>query len=333
VQNHWPAAYRELVERRIQRIAYDPSIRLIEQPEYKRRWYTEPWDEQFANAARDWLLARLETYFFDSERMDGSAATAAQRYSWPAGQEPRIFSLAQLVAVAETDAALKEVMQEYTGTPTFDLTRQIRDLLEEGSVPYLPVLRYKESGLRKRQAWEGTWVLQRREDAVEADIRAQNPGSSEDALKPLIREAQKHKVGEIPVPPKYAQADFKKAGWWKLRGKLDVPKERWVSYPGLESDAAPSPLYAWAGWTQLQQVQALAELYVERKDRDGWDAARLTPILAGLQELLPWLQQWHNEEDPAYGLKLGDYFAGYVDEERRALGLTLEILEEARLGA
>jgi hypothetical protein len=79
-------------------------------------------------------------------------------------------------------------------------------------------------------------------------------------------------------------------------------------------------------------VQALAELYVERKDRDGWDAARLTPILAGLQELVPWLQQWHNEEDPTYGLKLGDYFADYVNEERRTLGLTLEILEEARLG-
>ena len=332
VPNHWPTAYRELVERRIQRIADDPNIRLIEQPEYKRRWNTEPWDEQFANAARDWLLARLETYFFDSERMDGSAATAAQRQSWPAGQEPKIFSLAQLVAVAETDAALKEVMQEYTGTPTFDLTRQIRELLEEGSVPYLPVLRYKESGLRKRQAWEETWVLQRREDAIEADIRAQNPGCSEDALKPLIREAQKKEVGEIPVPPKYVSVDFKKAGWWKLRGKLDVPKERWVSYPKLESDAAPSPLYTWAGWTHLQQVQALAELYVERKDRDGWDAARLTPILAGLQELVPWLQQWHNEEDPVYGLKLGDYYADYVNEERRTLGLTLEILEEARLG-
>jgi hypothetical protein len=329
---HWPAEYRELVERRLARIADDPAIRLIEQPAYKRRWNTEPWDEQFANAARDWLLAWLETYFFDSERMDGSAATAAQRQSWPAGQEPKIFSLAQLVAVAETDAALKEVMQEYTGTPTFDLTRQIRELLEEGSVPYLPVLRYKESGLRKRQAWEETWVLQRREDAIEADVRAQNPGSSEDALKPLIREAQKKEVGEIPVPPKYASVDFKKAGWWKLRGKLDVPKERWVSYPKLESDAAPSPLYSWAGWTHLQQVQALAELYVERKDRDGWDAARLTPILAGLQELVPWLQQWHNEEDPTYGLKLGDYFADYVNEERRTLGLTLEILEEARLG-
>lgn len=66
---HWPAAYREFVERRIRRIADDPNIRLIEQPEYKRRWNTEPWDDQYKRAARAWLLLRLETYFFGSERM------------------------------------------------------------------------------------------------------------------------------------------------------------------------------------------------------------------------------------------------------------------------
>ena len=66
---HWPAAYRELVERRLRRIAEDPAIRLIEQPEYKRRWNTEPWDEQLQRALRDWLLARLEGYFFEGERM------------------------------------------------------------------------------------------------------------------------------------------------------------------------------------------------------------------------------------------------------------------------
>ena len=69
VPRHWPAPYRELVERRLRRIADDPALRLIEQPEYKRRWNTEPWDEQFKRAARDWLLLRLEMYFFGSERM------------------------------------------------------------------------------------------------------------------------------------------------------------------------------------------------------------------------------------------------------------------------
>jgi hypothetical protein len=359
---HWPAPYRELVDRRIRRIAEDPNIRLIEQPEYKRRWNTEPWDAQFKTAAKNWLLARLETYAFDSERMDGAAATATLRQSWSAGLEPKVFTLAQIAAVAESDAALKAVLQEYTGTPAFDLTRQVKELLEEGSVPYLPSLRYKETGLRKRQAWEQTWDLQRRQDALEAEImvrlepEAQKTAetkfenradiSEEDRQKALesarkaveitlrreLKDRLEKEIGPIPVPPKYGSGDFKKAGWWKLRGKLDVAKERWVSYPGLHTQTAPSPLYAWAGWNHLQQAQALAALYVERKERDGWDATQLTPVLAGLQELVPWLQQWHNEKDPTYDLKLGDYFADYVAEERRALGLTVEAVEKVRMG-
>ena len=41
-------------------------------------------------------------------------------------------------------------------------------------------------------------------------------------------------IGVIPVPPKYTSADFLKSTYWKLRGKLDVPKERWICYPGAE---------------------------------------------------------------------------------------------------
>ena len=57
----WPDDYRRLVERRIELIESDPNIRLIEQPEYKRRWNTEPWESQLERALRDWLLDRLES--------------------------------------------------------------------------------------------------------------------------------------------------------------------------------------------------------------------------------------------------------------------------------
>lgn len=358
----WPAEYRDLVERRIRRIADDSNIRLIEQPEYKRRWNTESWDEQLKSAAKNWLLARLETYAFDSERMEGAHATSDLRSTWPAGQASVIFTQAQIVAVAESDEALKAVMEAYTGTPTFDLNRQIKALLEEGRVPYLPMLRYKESGLRKRRAWEEVWQLQRKEDAIEAEVMARLDRVTdevasffaEDAKAEEDRDPEKWRgsartiakqqldaelkqrlaseVGVIPVPPKYASGDFKKSHWWAQRGKLDVPKERWVSYPGLETTSAPSPLYAWAGWDHLQQAQALSALYVQRKTTDGWNAPQLTPILAGLQELVPWLQQWHNEEDPNFGMRLGDYFAGFVADERRALGLTQEDVDKVRLG-
>ncbi|MGE4182323.1 MAG: BREX-2 system adenine-specific DNA-methyltransferase PglX, partial [Limisphaerales bacterium] len=38
IPTHWPEPYRELVGRRIQVIQDNPNIRLIERPEYKRRW-------------------------------------------------------------------------------------------------------------------------------------------------------------------------------------------------------------------------------------------------------------------------------------------------------
>ena len=131
-------------------------------------------------------------------------------------------------------------------------------------------------------------------------------------------------VGDIPVPPKYRSADFLGNTFWRLRGALDVPKERFVSYPHCERDADPTPVIAWAGWDHLQQAQALAAYYVQMKENEAWPPERLTPLLAGLLELLPWLKQWHNDLDPTHGVRLGDYFADFVAEEARTLGLTLD---------
>ena len=58
------------------------------------------------------------------------------------------------------------------------------------------------------------------------------------------------------------------------------------------------------------------------KEQDGWSAARLTPLLAGLLELIPWLKQWHNDVDPETGERLGDYFDSFLETQARALGLT-----------
>jgi hypothetical protein len=78
-----------------------------------------------------------------------------------------------------------------------------------------------------------------------------------------------------------------------------------------------------AGHDHLARAKALAAWYVDRKDTDGWAAERLAPLLAGLLELVPWLRQWHNGRDPETGLCMGDYFADFVAEEARSLGLSL----------
>ena len=46
-------AYRDLVQRRLDLIATNPSIRLLEKPEYKRRWAQEPWEKRQERALRE----------------------------------------------------------------------------------------------------------------------------------------------------------------------------------------------------------------------------------------------------------------------------------------
>jgi len=147
------------------------------------------------------------------------------------------------------------------------------------------------------------------------------------------RERRQAEVGDIAVPPKYQSKDFLKSDHWRLRGGLDVPKERWVSYPGCERGADGSLVIAWAGWDHLQQATAIAAYYLDMKDNEGWEPARLQPLLVGLLELVPWIKQWHNDYDAAHSTRMGDYFESFVVDEARALGWTLEDLRAWRPAA
>ena len=141
-----------------------------------------------------------------------------------------------------------------------------------------------------------------------------------------------HRGGEAVQRRGRAAAGQPEPDVWKLRGKLDVPKERWICYPGAERAGDDSPLIAWAGWDHLQQAQALAEYFIDAQTNQGWPTARLKPLLAALADLIPWLKQWHNSPDPNLGMGLGDYFAGFLEEQCRTLGITVEQAEKARYG-
>ncbi len=333
--SHWPAAYRARVERRIQRIADDANIRLIEQPEYKRRWNTEPWDSQREKAGAAWLLARLEGFFFEGQRVcelrDGFNPVHP---GFPAASGPALVSVTQLADVAAQDAAFMTVAGIHTDAPGFSVPKLVRSLVEAESAPILPVQRYKESGLRNRRVWEEVWDLQRREDAIDEAEGVDAPGISpieNEARRTRAKDRKAREIGDIPVPPKYSQKDFKAGSVWSLRGKLDVPKERWVSFPGAEKDTDPGLVIAWAGWNHLQQAQALAA-YLEDLKAAGAPESQQLLLLAGLGQLIPWLRQWHNELDPALGLRLGDYFQSYLEDELRRLGRTQAELQGIAYG-
>ncbi len=306
--SHWPDDYRALVERRIALIESDKNIGLIERPEYKRRWNTEPWEAMEERALRSHLLDRLEAEALWSR------------------ERPELLSAARLADLVARDEAFRSAAALYRGREDYDLTKLVTELASAEAVPYLASQRYKPSGLKKRARWERTWELQRAEAAL--DARVELPENDPQRLTPKQAEKRKREeIGEIPVPPKYKSADFRSSTIWSHRGKLDVPKERFVAYPGAEREADPTPVFGWAGWTALERMKALATYTLERKDREGWPQERLLPLLAGLAELLPWVKQWHNDFDPTAGMGLGDYFAGFLAEEARGLGVTVEELE------
>jgi hypothetical protein len=133
---NWPDSYRQIVEKRIRLIETDRNVRLIEQPEYKRRWSTESWEEQKARALRACLLKRLE------------------KADYWAGRE--LTTCAHLADELRRDAEFIKLANLYRGRPDYELTELVLELVEIEAVPFLSVLRYRLSGLRKRHAWEHT---------------------------------------------------------------------------------------------------------------------------------------------------------------------------------
>ncbi|WP_437338608.1 BREX-2 system adenine-specific DNA-methyltransferase PglX [Sorangium sp. So ce394] len=242
--------------------------------------------------------------------------------------DPRPLPIRALAAVLHADPKVRAVAEVLTGTSTYDLEAVLADLVQKESVPSATCQRYTEEGIAKRRLWERTWELQRREDAGE-------------------------KL-DVPVPPKYDQKDFENAAVvWRHRGKLDVPKERFVAYPTATPPSGASGkaslVFGWAGWNHLEQLQAAIELWQEemglhghelipratRLDREEalgaaaatdegllLDAAareRLLPLLQTMADLLPWVRQWHDEDGETAAA-----FEAYLAEQARRLEVSLD---------
>jgi hypothetical protein len=285
---HWPEAYKRVVEERIEVIESRRDIALIERPECKRRWSAGSWEKKEKAALRSWLLDRCEN-----------------RQLWFAlddigNVQPKPLTIYRLADQLRDDADFVSVARLYAGEDA-ELAAVLTEILDAEHVPHLAALRYKDSGMRIRAQWEKTWELQREEDTTGNRL-------------------------DIPVPPKYTSADFLKQSYWSNRGKLDVPKERFISYRGASPDGDGSLLLGWAGWDHREQAHALMTLIEERSTRDGWEKDRLIPLIAGLAEMLPWVKQWHGEIDDTYGTSPADAYASYLEDQQLKHGLTDEAL-------
>ncbi len=289
-----PGELRALYSMRRLETARNKNIQLIETPVFKR-----PWAGQrgvFGHKVADFddkIVQACASWLLD--RIEGSLRNC--------GTKP--VSVRTVAASLRGQSPAMTVAEVLTSDSSPNLENVCADLIREESVPFLAAWRCTDSGLEKRAAWETTWDLQRREDAGEAV--------------------------EVPVPPKYSQSDYRSGIAWRHRGKLDVPKERFICYSGAETEDDSSPVIGWAGWDHLEQARALAELYNHRKREEAWSLEKLVPLLAGLQELVPWLKQWHNEPDPKFGgARVGDTYEAFVAAEAASFSLSLDDLRAWR---
>ncbi|MCA9674839.1 MAG: BREX-2 system adenine-specific DNA-methyltransferase PglX [Myxococcales bacterium] len=182
-------------------------------------------------------------------------------------------SIAQLTAAVESDPRVQAVAELLTGRKDYRLADLVAGLVTADAVPEHPLHVYKPTGLDKRAAWERTWDEQRKEDAG-------LPARPE-------------------VPPKYGQGDFLKPEYYRLRGKLDVPKERFIAFTEVPGRGAGELLYGWAGWTPAERVKAILAIDEECEDQ-GITLADRVALLDSAWRLLPDVLR----DDPATGARL-----------------------------
>lgn len=270
-----PAEYADISARRVAEIESNAAVRTIERYMFKRLW-------------RDTEENVVERAFREKHDKAQVSAWLLDKIEAAAAKRGAPFTVARIAADLMEEPAVVVAVGYLAGTQSFALDQLVRRAVEENAVPCQPAHVYTETGQAKRRAWEDVWALQRREDAGE-------------------------KIDSIPVPPEYSQGsrgkstDFVRTEYWRLRGKLDVPKERFIAFTEVPGRAGVETLYGWAGWTPQQRVKAILAIDEELEDASvpladriglldsAWrllpdvardDAAAATRLKAELQALL-----------------------------------------------
>lgn len=201
------------------------------------------------------------------------------------------WTVPQVAVALGSDPSVRAVAEVLEARSDYDLEALIEERVRSESVPNNKHHVFKPDGLIKRAAWEETWALQHREDAGE-------------------------KVSP-PVPPKYGSGDYLRAEHWSQRGKLDVPKERFIAFTEIPGDGPTR--YGWAGWTPRERAKVLVEVD-EALESDGVAKDDRLGVLYGVWFLLPWVA-WESKS-------AAEEFAAIVREQVGPDGVTDAMLAE-----
>ena len=258
---HYSEAMRTRIQARMDLIEGDPKLQLIEQAAYKRRWQTPNLDAETKSAAESYLLDRLEDLFAPG----GPLA------------KPTPYRLEQITDAWSRDPRTKAVARVWKGGDV-DLTLAAEQLLRAHGLPDNPRRIYTPEGLRTLAVWQKTWALQ--------DL--------EDQGKPLVDPDTGKPLDTIELPPKFDRTHFQSADAFSIRGKLNVPRERFIVFADLKP-----PRYGWNGWRDTDRALAQVDAYslAETDPQDplppptAADPRRCGPTL-GLWDSLPDVRRW-----------------------------------------
>jgi hypothetical protein len=294
---------RARIEARLAAIEEDPRLQLLESFPFKRRWQLpelggEGWPltgsrktrNETQKAAEAWLLDRLEDLFAPKAEAGTELTAHAQA---GALSQPRPYRLEEVLAAFLRDPRVAAVAGVHTGEGSaVDLSHTVEALLRAHGLPDNPRRIYTEAGRRKRDEWKRVWALQDQEDQGATALSDPETGA------PLLDE-EGEPLRHPPVPPKYDKGDFQ-ADYFSTRGKLDVPRERFI----LFADLLP-PCYGWNGWRDNDRADAqldalsIAERYPENPlPPPTAEDPRLCGPMLGLWETLPDVRRWAPTQEP-----------------------------------
>lgn len=112
-------------------------------------------------------------------------------------------------------------------------------------------------------------------------------------------------VTQTLVPPTDTSG-FCKTSYWQARGKLDVPKERFILYPVAGRETDPTSLLGWAvgtmpssPWRCRWSSAPVRSTAGRTNGRFHWSPASHEPQ--------PWVEQWHSDVEPTHGVSLAAF--------------------------
>lgn len=145
--DEWPSDYIDRVSERVELIRTDPYIRLLESPEFKRRWELRDWSEELEEAARRAILDILEDPAL-----------------WQDQSGPVLLSTLQLADKLRFNSAFFELAKVISKLEEPDFVEVIEAVIGGVSVPFVAALRYTLPGREKFDEWQNVYELQRRQD-------------------------------------------------------------------------------------------------------------------------------------------------------------------------